>query len=135
MERKPVEIATVVARILLGLLFLVTGLSGFVFFLFSPPPPVPGLAGAFLDVFFRSHWMHVVDGVQVIAGLLLLANRYLPLALTLLGAVIANILVFHITMQPQMLPLPLVALALWIFLAWRYRSSLAPIFVQKATPG
>jgi putative oxidoreductase len=135
MDSKPLRITTVVARILLGLLFCFTSLIGFIFFTFSPPPAMPGLAGIFSDVLFRSHWQQFVDAVELIAGVFLLANRYVPLALTLLGAVIANILVFHITMQPQGLPLPLFALALWLFLAWRYRSSLAPIFVQKATPG
>src|SRR5579863_3075254 len=104
-----------VARILLGLLFALAGLSGFVFSFAGGPPPMPGLAGEFGDVFFRSHWVLYVDGVEFIAGAFLLVNRYVPLALVLLGAVISNILVFHITMQPAGIAPGLVATALWAF--------------------
>ena len=72
--------------------------------------------------------MQFVDGVGLIAGILLLANRYVTLALVLLGPVIANILVFHLTMQPQTIAVPLVVLGLRIFLAYRNRASLAPLF-------
>jgi uncharacterized membrane protein YphA (DoxX/SURF4 family) len=128
------RIAVLVARVLLGLVFFAAGLSGFVFFYVNMPPPQPGLAGAFQDVFFRSHWAHFVDAAELVAGVLLLANRYVPLALTILGAVIANILFFHIAMQPQTLPIPIVVLALWIFLGWHYRSYFAGLLEQKAVP-
>jgi putative oxidoreductase len=127
-DSKLQDIVATVARVLLGLVFLLAGGSGFMFLFMSAPPPEPGLAGAFQDVFFRSHWVQFVDGVQLVAGALLLANRYVTLALTLLGAVIANILVFHITMQPQTIAIPLVVLTLWTFLAYRYRENLAHIF-------
>jgi putative oxidoreductase len=116
------------ARVLLGLVFVMSGLSGFIFLFMAAPPPQAGLAGAFQNVFFRSHCVQFVDGVQLVSGALLLSNRYVTLALTLLGAVVANILVFHITMQPQTIPVPLVVLILWIILAYRYRANLAPLF-------
>jgi hypothetical protein len=119
--------AALVARILLGLVFSASGASGFLF-LFMSVPPQSGLAGAFTDLFFRSHWVQFVDGIELIAGILLLANRYVTLALVLLGAVIANILVFHVTMQPQTITVPIVVLGLWIFLAYRNRANLAPLF-------
>lgn len=128
-------VATAVARILLGIVFFAAGVSGFVFlFVHVNMPAQPGLAGAFQDVFFRSHWVQFVDGVELIAGALLLANRYLTLALTLLGAVIANILFFHLSLQPQTIPVPLVALALWGLLAWRYRAGFAPLWVRTQRP-
>ena len=128
------NLATLVIRLLLGLLFAVSGIFGFVF-LFMPAPPMPsGLAGQLMLVLFTSHWVQAIDFVELIAGALLLAGRYVPLALTLLGALLYNILVFHITMQPQSLPLPLVVFACWSFLVWRYRSSLAPLFVRDARP-
>ena len=121
------------ARILLGLLFTLAGLSGFVL-ISHPPAPPPGLAGEFQDVFFRSGWVLMVDGVELIAGILLLANRYVPLALAALAAVIANIIAFHVTMAPSGLPIAAVVTALWSILAVRHRASFAPLFVQKMAP-
>jgi putative oxidoreductase len=123
-----------VARILLGLVFFAAGLSGFLL-IAHPPAPPPGLAGAFQDVFFRSHWVLFVDGVEFITGILLLSNRYVPLALAVLAAVIANIIVFHVTMMPIGLPLAAFVAALWAIVASQYRSSFAPLFVQKPAPG
>ena len=123
------SVAVVGARLLLGLVLFASGLSGF---LPLHPPPVAGLAGAFQDVYFRSHYVLFVDGVQFIAGLMLLGNRFVPLALVTLAAVIANILVFHITMMPMGLPPALVVAALWFIVAWPLRSHFAPLFVAKA---
>lgn len=127
------NVAVTVARILLGLVFFAAGLSGFVL-ISHPPAQPPGLAGQFQDVFFRSYWVLFVDGVEFIAGVLLLSNRYVPLALALLAAVIANIIVFHITMAPMGLPVAAIVTALWVIVATRYRASFAPLFVQKPTP-
>lgn len=127
------NIAAPTARVLLGLIFLAAGLSGFLL-ISNPPPAPPGLAGAFQDVFFRSRWVLFVDAVELISGALLLANRYVPLALAMLAAVIANILVFHLTMAQSSLPVPLVVLALWTVAAWRFRSSFAPLLVAQAQP-
>jgi putative oxidoreductase len=122
-----------VARIVLGLVFFAAGLSGFLL-IAHPPAQPPGLAGQFQDVFFRSYWVLFVDGVELIAGVLLLANRYVPLALAVLAAVIANIIVFHLTMAPLGLPIAAVLAALWATVATRYRSSFAPLFVQRPAP-
>jgi hypothetical protein len=122
-----------VARILLGLVFTLAGASGFLFLVVSAPPAPPGLAGAFQDVFFRSHWVQFVDGVELIAGLLLLTKQFVPLALVALAAVIANIFVFHITMQPQGLAAPFVVTALWIVVALQHRASLQPLLVRNSS--
>jgi putative oxidoreductase len=121
------------SRILLGLVFFAAGLSGF-FLIANPPPFPPGLAGAFQDVFFKSGWVLFVDSVELLTGLLLLSNRFVPLALTALAAVISNILVFHITMMPSGLPVALVVTVLWTIVALRFRSVFAPLLVQKAQP-
>jgi putative oxidoreductase len=121
-----------VARIFLGLIFSFAGVSGFVLSFGSGPPAQPGLAGEFQDVFFRSHWVLFVDAFQLLAGLALLANRYVPLALTVLGAVLVNILAFHLTMQPQTIAFALVTLAACAVLAYRYRANLAPLFEARA---
>ncbi|MFN2460622.1 MAG: hypothetical protein ABR591_08045 [Candidatus Velthaea sp.] len=122
--------AATVARILLGLVFLAAGASGF-FLIAHGPPPMPGLAGQFQDVFFRSYWVLFVDGVEAICGALLLANRFVPLALTALAAVIANILIFHITMAPSGIVTGAIALVLWAILAWRHRASFAPLLEAR----
>jgi putative oxidoreductase len=126
------KIATIIARILLGLVFLAAGLSGF-FLINHPPPPPPGLAGQFQDVFFRSRYELFVCSVQLVTGILLLINRYVPLALVALAAVIANILVFHITMQPAGLALPIIVAVLWFIVAWPLRAHFAPLVTQTTS--
>ena len=125
------KIATV-ARILLGLLFLVFGLNGFLHFIPAPPPP--GVAGQFLGAIFASHFYIVVFLTQILGGLLLLANRYVPLGLLLLGPVVVNILAFHIFMEPAGLPAAVVATALWCIVFFRVRSAFPGVFVQKIAP-
>jgi putative oxidoreductase len=128
----PARIAVVAARILLGLLFTLAGGSIVVMLALNvQPPAMPGLAGAFQDVFFRSHWVIVVDAVEFAAGVLLLANRFVPFALILIAALLVNILTFHITMQPEGLPLPLVVVALWITVAYSRRTDLLPLLKQR----
>jgi hypothetical protein len=123
------KIAAPVSRIVLGLLFTVAGISGFVL-IGHPPPTPPGVAGEFQDVFFASRWVLFVDGVEIIAGVLLLANRYVPLALTALAAVITNIIAFHATMQPAGLPIAAVVVVLWVLVAARHRDGLAPLLAR-----
>ena len=59
--------------------------------LFRSPQMQPGPARDFVMALFQSHYAVVIFAVQLIAGILLLVNRYVPLALTFLGAVIVNI--------------------------------------------
>ena len=124
------KIVALITRLLLGLMFFIFGLNGFLNFMHAPLPP--GLAGTFLGSLVASHYVYFVSIVQLIAGALLLVNRFVPLALALLGPVLYNILVFHITMQPSGLPPGLVASILWLILVWRLRDYFAPLFVQKA---
>ena len=124
------RIASIIARYLLGLIFLVFGLNGFLHFL--PMPPPKGLAAQFGGAIFVSHYWVVIFGLQVIGGLLLLVNRFVPLALVLLGPVIVNIFFFHALMAPEGLPLAIVVVVLWLILAVRYKQYLAGIFVQRA---
>lgn len=123
-----------ISRILLGLVFFAAGLSGFYFFFFSHPPLPPGLAGQFQSVFFRSGWVLFVDSIELISGALLLANRFVPLALVTLAAVIANILVFHLTMMLAGLPVALFVTLLWVAVALPFRSVFAPLFAHKPEP-
>jgi len=124
------KIALLLARILLGLIFLVFGANLIHPFLPMPPPP-PGLQGQFMIVMFGSHYIIFVGLVQFVGGLLLLLNRYVPLALVLLGPVIVNILLFHTLMAPSGLPLAIIVLLLWAALAWRARRNFAGIFAER----
>ncbi len=114
------------ARIALGLVFTLAGASIFVL-IGHPPPMPPGLAGTFASAFFASRWVVFVDLVELSAGILLLANRAMPFALVLLAAILSNILVFHVTMQPATIPLPLFLTGLWFVLAYRHRATLTAL--------
>jgi len=119
------KIAATIARYLLGFIFTVFGLNGFLHFLpMGSPPPV---AAQFYGAMVQSHYMAVVFALQLVCGLLLLVNRYVPLALTILGAVLFNILLFHIFMAPSGLPLAAFVTLLWAIVAWRARSVFASI--------
>ncbi len=124
------KIASLIARLLLGLIFLVFGLNGFLHFI--PMPPPKGLAAQFGGAIFASRYWVVIFGIQVIGGVLLLVNRFVPLALVLLGPVIVNIFFFHVLMAPEGIPLAIVVVVLWVILAVRYKQYLAGIFVQNA---
>lgn len=121
----------IIARILLGFMFGVLGLNGFLYFI-KPPAYIPAAAATFATVMATTHFSYVVFGTQVIAGLLVLFNRYVPLALVVLAAVLVNVFAFHITMWPQALfPMPIIALILWFLTAWPIRAQFAPLFVKK----
>ena len=119
------KVASTIARYLLGLIFLTFGLNGFLHFI--PMPPPAGVAGQFIGAIFVSRWYIVIFLLQVVPALLLLANRYVPLAVTILGAIIFNILCFHIFMAPAGLPLAVVVTVLWFLTAWRVRSAFTGI--------
>jgi putative oxidoreductase len=123
---RPMKIATIIARVLLGLIFVFFGSNAFLHFL--PMPPLPqGVAGLYLKAFFESGYVYVIGGMQVIGGLLLLIGRFVPLGLTILAAIIFNIWAFHVLMAPEGFPPALVVTLLELFLVWRYRESFAGI--------
>jgi hypothetical protein len=92
-----------------------------------------GLAGQFMGALFQSHYFWVVAGLQVIGGALLLVNRFVPLALVLLGPVIVNILLYHFLLNPSGMSIALVVTVLWFIVFYAYRQYFSGIFVQKAT--
>ena len=127
--------AITAARILLGLSFTVFGLNGFLHFLPMPPPPPAG--GAFFGALAATGYMlPLIKGTEVVVGLLLLSNRFVPLALTLIAPVLVNILGYHLFLAPG-IGLPLVLLALELGLAWAYRDAFRPMLravVRPTTP-
>jgi putative oxidoreductase len=123
---RAMKILTIIARVLLGLIFVFFGSNAFLRFL--PMPPLPeGTAGLYLKAFFDSGYVYVIGGMQVIGGLLLLIGRFVPLGLTILAAIIFNIWAFHILMAPEGFPPAIVVTLLELFLVWRYRENFAGI--------
>jgi len=118
-----------ISRFLLGLIFLVFGLNGFLHFI--PMPPPSGVAGQFLGAMFVSNYLLVVSGLQVISGALLLINRYVPLALAILAPIIVNILLFHALMNPAGIGLALLAAILWGVVFASVRSAFSGIFQAR----
>src|SRR5258707_11702740 len=109
--------ATIISRVLLGLIFVTFGLNMFLNFIPMPPPP-EGPAREFMTALFMSHYVYVVGALQVVGGLILLSGRWMPLGLTLLGPVIVNIVCFHVLMAPAGLPMALLGSFLAPFLLW-----------------
>src|SRR5262252_6709657 len=120
------KIATIIARILLGLVFVVFGSNIFLHFI-PMPPPAPTLVGDFTKALFLSHYLHVVAIFQIVGGFLLLIGRFVPLGLVLLAPVIVNIDLVHLLMDPSGLPMAAVISLLLVFLIWRYREAFAGI--------
>jgi uncharacterized membrane protein YphA (DoxX/SURF4 family) len=118
------KVTATIARVLLGLLFTVAGASAFL----TSGPPQPGLAGKFNEVFSQSHWSLFLGAAQLVLGVLLLINRFVPVALIMLAAFLYNSFAFHITMAQSSLPAPIIVLVLWLIVSLRYRDVFVPIF-------
>ena len=118
------KIATIIARSLLGVIFVVFGSNLFLHFIPMPPPP-EGPARDFMTALFVSHHLYVIGALQLAGGLLLLTGRWSPLGLTLLGPVIVNSLAIRVLMAPAGLGMAIVVTTLALFLVWRYRENFA----------
>ena len=120
------KILTIIVRVFLGLIFVFFGSNGLLHFL--PMPPLPqGVTGEFLHSFFASGYVYVISAFQLIAGLLLLIGKFVPLGLTILAAIIVNIWAFHLLMAPEGLPPAVVVTIFELFLVWSYRDRFAGI--------
>jgi putative oxidoreductase len=122
------RIAGIIARVLLGLMFTVFGLNGFLHFIPMKSGPMSPLAMQYMGSVAQSGMLQAAFALQLITGLMLLANVFVPLALVLLGAELGNILLFHATMAPKGIINALVALLLWLVVFAGVRSSFAPLF-------
>jgi putative oxidoreductase len=124
------KIVSVIARYLLGLMFTVFGLNGFLHFIHQPPPANP-LAIQFFVAVSASHFAAFFFALQVLGGLLLLSGFFVPLALTLLAAELYNILAFHLTMAPDSIVPALVACVLWVLVFPQYRNSFNGVLAAR----
>src|SRR6202790_1517770 len=131
-ENPVMKTASSIAQYLAGVIFLVFGLNGFLNFI--PMPPPGGIAGQFLGVLYASHYLWVIFAFQVIAGVLLLVNRYVPLAVAILAPVLVNILTFHALMAPSGLPLALFMAILWVAIFIEVRPAFSGLFQSRWQP-
>jgi putative oxidoreductase len=127
------KIASIIARYLLGLMFTIFGLNGFLNFIHQPPPANP-LAIQFFIAIGSSHYAVFFFAVQLLGGLLLLSGYFVPLALTLLAAELYNILAFHLTLSPETIAPALLAAVLWVLVFLQYRASFKDVLAAKPAP-
>jgi len=123
------KIVSTISRYLMGLIFVFFGLNGFLQFL--PAPPLTGIAGQYVGALLLSHYLLPIMFIQLVAGILLIANRYVPLALTLLGPVIVNIFFYHAFMDTAGLPRAAVVIILWLLVAYSVRSAFAGLLQAR----
>lgn len=122
------KIASIVARIVLGLLML---LGGVVPFVLSSPPPQPGMAGIVNNALYASHWILFVSTVQILIAISFFTNRFVPVALIMMAAFLYNSFAYHLVTSPMVLPMWFLGTILWLLIALRYRTLFAPIFKPK----
>jgi putative oxidoreductase len=127
------KIAVLIARILLGIPFLVFGLN--YFFHFMPMPPPPGDAGVLMGILYSHGWLVFHGVLYVIAGLLLIVGRYVPVALVILGPILVNILLFHVTLAPSGFAPGVICALLELLLIWAYWPAFRGIFTEKMDVG
>jgi putative oxidoreductase len=121
------KIVLLILRILLGLVFFVFGLNGFLHFI--PNMAMPSAAMSFFGALVGTGYMiRLIFATQVVGGALLLIGLAVPFALTILAPVIVNIFFFHLYLAPDGLPIAIVVCLIEIILAWSRRASFAPLF-------
>jgi uncharacterized membrane protein YphA (DoxX/SURF4 family) len=129
------KFAVIGARVLLGLIFTVFGLHGFFHFSFIPMPEMSEAGGTFMGALMGTgYFMMVVKAVEVLAGVMILTGRFLPLGLILLAPVTVNILLFHIFLDPAGMGMAIFVVAMQLFLAWSYRDSYSGVLQANSTP-
>lgn len=126
------KIVFLVARILLGLTFVVFGLNKVVPFMSTGPMPT-GVAGQFIGALAQSHFLWVLATFEVVSGALLLVNRYVPLAVTFLGPIVVNITLYSVLMSPDGIPMAALVVLLWVVVFWSVRPAFAGLFQQQVS--
>jgi len=105
-------------RIVLGLLFVVMSANAYLGFM--PMPPMNEQSMAFISALIQSAYLWpLLKLTEFVAGALLLANRYVPLALVLLAPIVLNIFFFHLALDgsPRGVIMGTVILAMTVYLA------------------
>ena len=120
------NIAILIARILLGLIFLVSGLNGL--FHFVSMPKEQGRAAQFMEAIGGTGYLIVIFLIQAVGGAVLLVGFHVPLGLLLLGPIVVNLILYHLFLAPKGLPMAAVLGILSAFLLWAYGGSFATSF-------
>jgi len=123
-----------IIRLLLGLMFLVFGLNGFLNFM-PPPKDMPQDIMTVSEALMKGGYMTVVAATEVLVAVLLLSGRFVPLALALLAPIVVGIITFHVALAPQTIAPGIVVLVMELYLAWAYRSAFRPMLAARVTPG
>ena len=135
-KKSPGRIVTAIVRYLLGLPLLVFGLNMFFNFIPQPKDPIAPAAMEFAGALYKSGYMMPMIGVTfLLVGLMLVTNRFVPLALALFAPFMVNSVLFHLYLERSGLPMSLVFLALELYLAWSYRSGYRSMLAARVTPG
>ena len=121
------QILRTIVRTLIGLLFIFAGVMTFLI----APPPQPGLAGSVNNALYHSHWSLFVAFAQIVLGVLLVTNRYVPLALVILFAFLYNSFAYHLGTSPYVLAAPIIIAALAVFIGWPYRAAFSAALHAK----
>jgi len=124
------KIVSLIARILLGALFVFAG-SNHLFNFFGKQPLPPGPAGQFIGGIIGIGYMNFIAVMEVLGGLLVLVNQFVPFGLTILGPLIVNILVLNILIAPKAVPVGILMVVFWVLGAWPFRSLFFPILQRK----
>jgi uncharacterized membrane protein YphA (DoxX/SURF4 family) len=133
-EQKPRgQMVTTILRILLGLMFLVFGLNGFLNFI-PAPKDMPQEVIQVLSGLMKAGYMTVVSGAEVLIAIMLLTNRFVPLALALLAPIVVGIITFHVAVAPATIGPGIVVLVMEVYLAWAYRGAFRPMLQAKTNP-
>jgi uncharacterized membrane protein YphA (DoxX/SURF4 family) len=120
-----------VAEIVLGTIFLGAGLNGYVvLFGFEP---FAATSPAAMDFLGDGYLLAMEKGVEIIAGVLLLIRRFVPLVLVVLAGIVINILAFHIFVDSELILLAIFITLLEGYLAWYYRESFKGLLESRPT--
>ena len=116
----------------MGLMFLIFGLNGFLSFIPQPKTPMPAEVMALMSL---GYMMKINFAVQLLVGILLLVNRFVPLALALIAPILVNIVALHVFLKVPGLPIAMVPVLLELYLVWAYRKAFLPMLAPRVTPG
>ena len=129
------KVLTLIARVLMGLVFIVFGLNGFFHFIPQPKTAMPHAVEQFMGGLQATGYMFpLISGTQILVGVMLLANLFVPLALVLIAPVIVNIILFHLFLMPATIAPGIVVLVLECYLVLAYRGYFRAMLTMCAKP-